>query len=320
MPKQPHQVSISTLKTAIRGLLFLAASLSLTTLGGCSGGTDAKLGEENAQLRVKVDALQSENQKLQAEIAGLQSKASQSQSASPVASASPAPSVPPESKPDAGASAKSAAFTDIAGIEGEQAVKDLAALGILDAKSGKFNPDQPISRAQYVCWLLSANNNYFSDQPNNYIHLARESDPPTFVDVAASHPAYKWIQGMANAGFVVGVDLKHFAPDQVLTREQMVGIKAQVDEGKPVETDPGLRQFIDFSDKKDIDNVYLGAVHEDFSVRTANNISRVWGKSKIFHPKKPVTRMEAAITISKIGSGSFRNSSAADALKKIADK
>jgi hypothetical protein len=299
--------------------IFCAASITLMSLGGCTSAGDTKLADEVKQLQSQVTSLQADNQQLKEKIASLQSHAgSDSTAATTLATAAPAPAPAETSATTADAPApatQQASFQDIAGIEGEQAIKDLAKLGLLGKQSGAFGPSKPISRAQYVCWLVAANNIYFADSDTNRIHLAQPSDAPSFVDLPPSHPAYRWIQGLANAGYVVGVDSKHFAPNQAITREQMIAIKAQVDEGEPIPSTDDRRQFIHVSDNEQINACYLGPVYEDYSARTTNNIARIWGNTKVLRPKNIVTRSEAAISISKIGSGSYRHGSAADMLK-----
>lgn len=315
---------------AIGGLI-----LSLT---GCTESS-GDLKSENEQLKAKLAFMTTQDQTLQTKVADLQAEnsrlqaqvkqgstvpgatpAASSDRASPDAKSTNSEATSPASTNQASATAEStgatkASFSDIAGVTGEQDIRNLAAVGVLNRSAAKFNPDQPVSRAQYVCWLVSANNACFQGQPQNSIHLAQKSDNNTFVDVPPTHPAFPWIQGMANAGYVVGVDANHFAPNQPLSREQMIAIKAQVDEGGPIETDEGLRMFVHFGDKADINKIYLGAVHEDDSVRTTNNIARVWGSTKVLRPRKSVTRSEAAVSLSKIGSSSQRHASIAEVLK-----
>jgi hypothetical protein len=198
-------------------------------------------------------------------------------------------------------------FTDINGDPGQQAITDLAALGVLDSITGTFRPNDPIMRADFVRWLVKADDVYFKSDPAHQIHLSHGTTS-TFLDVRPSNPDYPYVQGLANGGYVIGVDPVHFAPDQPLTREQMIGIKAAVDEGSNIGS--GDANFLigwlmgEFSDAASIDNEYANAIHEDYSVRTTNNIARVWGSIKTFRPNEPVTRSEAAIAISEIGTGS----------------
>jgi hypothetical protein len=198
------------------------------------------------------------------------------------------------------AASTAASFTDIAGTDGEQAIRNVAALGALDPTSGTFSPNEPITRATYVRWLVKANNQLYKDKPEREIHLAQDG-VATFDDVPTTHPDFKYIQGLANAGYVVGVSSTHFDPDTPLTREQMIGIKAQVDEGAAIEKYNGkVADFIAYSDVQEIHPDYQDAVHEDTSVRTTNNISRIWGNIKTLRPQKQLTRSEAAVSLAKI--------------------
>lgn len=216
--------------------------------------------------------------------------------------ASPAPSAAVLSTAAATAGV-TVAFTDISGSFAEPSIKDEAALGVFDQTSGTFNPNASISRADFVRWLVKADNAYFASDAQHQIRLA-EGTTNTFVDVPSSDANYKYIQALANAGYVIGKNKTHFAPAQPITREETIAIKAQVDEGSTIPSDPGLVQFLPFSDKSTINPQFLGAVHEDFSVRTTQNISRVWGSIKVFHPRQPLTRSEAAIALAEIASGS----------------
>jgi hypothetical protein len=222
--------------------------------------------------------------------------------ASPAASsaaAAPSPSASPAVPTQA------VSFTDISGDFGEQAIKDEAALGIFDSASGQFKPNASITRAQYVTWLVRANNIYEKDTASKLIRLA-QSGPAQFSDVPVSDPNFKYIQGLANAGYVIGVDKTHFAPNRLLTREEMLAIKAPLDEGSDIKPS-GTEEFDlkgRFSDYSQINPRYYAAIDEDRSVRTTQNVVRVWGSIKALQPKKAVTRSEAAIDISEIDDSS----------------
>jgi hypothetical protein len=198
-------------------------------------------------------------------------------------------------------------FTDINGDPGQQAVTDLAALGVLDSTGGTFRPNDPIMRVDFVRWLVKADNVYFKNDPAHQIRLSHGTTS-TFLDVRANNPDYPYVQGLANAGYAIGIDSVHFAPDQPLTREQMIGIKAAVDEGGAIGSGDAnvLTSWLmgQFSDAASIDDEYANAIHKDYSARTTNNIERVWGTIKTFRPAQAVTRSEAAIALSEIGTGS----------------
>jgi hypothetical protein len=234
------------------------------------------------------------------------SEAPATAAASAVASESAAaqPSATATAAASPSASTATVAFADVNGIFAQQAIVDEASLGVLDSTSGNFNPNAPITRATFARWLVKASDAYFKDDPSHQIRPADDTTTTTFVDVPPSNADFKYIQGLANAGFVIGKDATHFAPDKPITREEMIAIKVQVDEGGTIQSDPSLVQFLSYSDKNLINVKFLGAVHEDGSVRTTHNIARIWGTIKVLQPRKAVTRAEAAVAISQVGSGS----------------
>ena len=80
----------------------------------------------------------------------------------PTAAAAPAATVTP---------AASVRFSDIGGNFAAAAITQEAALGLFGSKSGAFKPDATLTRAQYVDWLVTANNIYFKDTPQGQIRL-----------------------------------------------------------------------------------------------------------------------------------------------------
>jgi hypothetical protein len=192
--------------------------------------------------------------------------------------------------------AATVAFTDIAGTTAEQTIKDEAALGVFDATTGAFKPAAPITRAEFVRWLVRANNAYYKD-PTQQIRPAETTDA-TFVDVPPAHPDFKYIQGMANAGFVIGVDQTHFAPDRPISREEMLAIKIGRDYRGSAAGDP---RGLPYTDKMKVSPTYAGAVGGAASVFSTRDIGRVWGSIKTLNPQKPVTRGEAALCLARFG-------------------
>ncbi len=266
--------------------LLAAAAASVSLLAACSGGN----GSSSATASPAPSPA-----------------ASVVVAASPTMAGSPAPTA------TAAVPVQHVSFTDINGDFGQQQIQDEAALGILDSTSGTFKPNAPVTRAQFVRWLVKANNIYFKDAISKQIRLAK-TGPALFVDMPVSNPDFQYVQGLANAGYVIGIDKKHFAPNRVLTREELLAIKAPVDEGGNITAEPGMKMYLqNFSDADQINPHYMSAIHEDESVRTTRNIARIWGTLKALSPKKPVTRSEAAIAIWEIN-----DSSAAVALGRSA--
>ena len=217
--------------------------------------------------------------------------------ASPTMAGSPAPTATPA------VPVQQVSLTDINGDFGQQQIQDEASLGILDTTTGAFKPNAPITRAQFVRWLVKANNIYFKDAVSKQVRLAK-TGPAQFADVPTTNSDYPYIQGLANAGYVIGIDKKHFAPNRVLTREELIAIKAPIDEGANIGPVSGAASFLHYSDVAKINPHYINAIYEEDSVRTTRNIARIWGTLKTFSPTKPVTRSEAAIAIWEINDGS----------------
>lgn len=220
--------------------------------------------------------------------------APQTPSPSQTPPASPTPSSSQTQTEPAGQAAATVSFTDIKGIYAEQVIKDMGALGIFGSTTGEFRPNVPITRAEFVRWLVKANNVYYQDRPGEQIRLAESTDA-TFVDIPATHPDFKSIQGMANAGYVIGIDEKHFAPDRPITREEMISIKV----GRDAKGErPVGNNRPSFSDVDKISKIYWDAVYYDDKAAASHNIERVWGPLKAFGPQKQVTRGEAALCLS----------------------
>jgi hypothetical protein len=203
-------------------------------------------------------------------------------------------------------------FTDIQGIFAEQQIKDLAQLGVFDVATGTFAPQDTIKRSEFARWLVKANNALYADTPSKQIRPA-EGTEQAFTDVPPSHPDYKYVQALANAGFIVGVDEKHFAPDRDLSREEMIAIKVPVDLGGDPYKNTGLgdvRAAFPFSDDDKISKRYYDAIYGD-NFDGSKNITRVFGQMRTFQPQRPVTRSEAAACVSTIGNYTPRSASEA---------
>lgn len=213
-------------------------------------------------------------------------------------------------------------FTDISGTYAESAIKQEAALGIFPSKSGKFNPYGLITRAEFVRWLVLANNIYFKDNAGKTIRLAEPNSDQTFVDVPKSSPDFKYIQGMANAGFVIGIDAHHFAPNRNLTREEMIAILvSRGAEGAPLPKAGPPSTWnnmpVPFADRNKISKPYWGAFQTNNGgggSMAVDEVNRIFGNTKIFDPQKTVSRADAAVGIQQVGFGTFGARTAAYAL------
>jgi S-layer family protein len=290
----------------VRPTTALAVLAACAVLGaGCSkggGGSDAQASASPAALSPGETASPS---------------VAESSSAAPVAAASGAVTV---------------AFTDLGSAYGAKEINDLGRLGVFEASSGAFNPSSTITRADYVRWLVKANNAIWADDPSRQIRPS-SAGKSAYPDVATSHADFAYIQGMFDSGFAVGFPDKTFKPDVPITHEQMIAIKESVDRG-------GVdKYYVDFwdstmpnwKDRLQVNKQFRGAVAEDSYVdRTAksqgqptyviDNVGRSFGAVAMFRPQQPVTRAEAALSIWKIGAHTDKRAageaprSAADAL------
>jgi hypothetical protein len=223
----------------------------------------------------------------------------------PVETAAAPPTVTAAVTPAASpAASPTDSFGDIKGLSSEEPVRNLATLGIID-KAGQFKPFEPITRAEFVRWVVTANNVYANGNALTVLKAA-ETPEATFVDVKPSDPDWKYIQGLANAGYVVGIDKTHFAPNRPITREEMIMIKAQLDEGSEIKTGQFDHRYVGYSDLDKANPDYIGAMYHDTCATTTNNSARIWGSIKVLNPKKPLTRSEAAICVSECRSGTAK--------------
>jgi hypothetical protein len=208
-------------------------------------------------------------------------------------------------------------FNDLTETTQRPMIEELAALGVFDGMSNAFDPDQKITRAEYARLLYRAYNTLMPQ--DKQLHLA-PSAPPFFSDLPSTHPDFKYVQALSNAGFSVGYDDKTFRPEQPITREEMIGIKVGIDCGKSYEPYRGQMAFVwKFSDSKDVDERFTGYIHQDYYVSGAygSNIQRAFGKVGALHPKYPVTRAEAAGTLWQMGQWGNHGHTAATVLQQL---
>lgn len=125
---------------------------------------------------------------------------------------------------------------------------------------------------------------YFKDAPAGQIRLATPASDQTFVDVPKTNPFFPQIEGMADAGYVIGIDPKHFAPDRPITREELVAIQVgRYSKGatpSPITSAAGM-YCVHLSD-------------------AAKSPHRIFGTIRTLHPEQPATRAEVAVALQKI--------------------
>lgn len=198
-------------------------------------------------------------------------------------------------------------------------VADMQALGLLglsatsaaasnDASNAVFEPNHPISRAQYAQWLLIVKNRFYADQPSKIVRRAVDSDTPVFQDVPSTHPAFPTIQGLAEAGIIPSPlsgssTTVNFRPDAPLTRQDMVLWKVPLDthDPLPAATVDAVSDTWGFQDAGKIDPLALRAVLADHQNGEFANIIRAFGFTTLFQPEKSVTQAEAVAALWRFG-------------------
>lgn len=263
-----------TIALSVLPLTFFV-TLAGVSLSGCKNPEQEKLQEK---LKVDYEVLKQENERLKSELETLKAQAPSKTTEAPASY----PAVSPQ------------AFQDVTSdVPTAELINDLALLKVFDGIGTEFKPFQAITRGEYIIWLYKAYNAQRS--PDKQIRLSPAFAMP-FTDLAESHPAYKYVQAFANAGFSVGYENKTFGPDKPLTREEMIAIKHGVDGGEMYSNIP-----TEFSDDKLIDKRYHNDVYSEGIFKNdgpkGNNIMRAFGPVKTFKPKEKVLRYEAAATL-----------------------
>lgn len=191
-------------------------------------------------------------------------------------------------------------LTDIAGKYGEKEIDQVVQLGIMGPNEGEFNPNGGVTRAEFVRWLVTANNR-FAELGLGYrepIRLAEHSSA-SFSDVSPDHPDFRYIQGMVDAGFVIGYDETTFAPNRPLSREELVAIKSAVDWNQQLTSDELMNNQKGWSDSDKISKKYYGAFANDRYLAYPN-IPRTFGSLRAFKPQQGANRAEVAKCLSAL--------------------
>jgi hypothetical protein len=197
-------------------------------------------------------------------------------------------------------------FIDITGVYGEKEIQQLTQLGVIEAKSNQFQPSTAITRGEFVTWLVKT----YNELHENPIRLS-ETSVSAFPDVVTSSPHFIYIQAAYDAGFLAGFSDGNFRPDEVLTREQAIAIKAPLETtgaGKDSRSPDKLRIFMQktkgFQDAAAMSDEFIPYLAFDFgNAAGGKNFQRVYGTTTIYAPQKPVTKAEAAVILSKFRKG-----------------
>lgn len=168
-------------------------------------------------------------------------------------------------------SAMAANFTDVAKTASySDAVGYCVENGLMYGTSDtEFSPDENTSRAMLVTIL--------------HRHIGGNvSEPMTFTDVQAGSWYYDAVVWGASNGIVSGYDNEHFAPDDLLTREQIITILWRTD-GEPNES-----ASLSYSDTSAISDYAKNAI----AWAAESNI--IENSTSALKPSESITRAEMA--------------------------
>ncbi|MGF7029515.1 glycosidase/fibronectin type 3 domain-containing protein [Paenibacillus mucilaginosus] len=177
-----------------------------------------------------------------------------------------------------------AAFADLpSGHWASSAVRELAAQGIVNGmEKGRFAPEQSVTRAQFAAMVVRA--------------LGLEAKPDTvlpFADVAAGAWYAEAAAAAYSHGIVGGRDAVTFAPDELITREEMAVLIVRAYAAKAGGTAPagtGLQGV--FTDHAEVSS-WAAA-----SVQSAVELGLLQGRAEgQFAPSGTTTRAESAQVI-----------------------
>ncbi|MDF2922229.1 MAG: hypothetical protein K0R57_1143 [Paenibacillaceae bacterium] len=150
----------------------------------------------------------------------------------PTPTATPVPTPTPTPTPKPGATVN---FTDVEDHWAIQEIRKLIALGCIEGyPDGKFRPDNGITRAEFIKILTLA--------------LKLEQKTGKVYADTASHWARDYIAMANDYGIASGYNDTTFAPDEPLTREQMVVMIANALRLPLTEEEPGFKDMAMVSD------------------------------------------------------------------------
>jgi hypothetical protein len=186
----------------------------------------------------------------------------------------PTPVTPVAAKP---------AFTDVPKqFWGETYISELRKRGILDDfGTGKFDPNQPITRGEYAKMLDRA----FPDR------AAVASPPSAFKDIPTNYPRKEAIEKAVKIGFMTGYSPTKFAPNQTIPRYQMqISLAKGLQLPAPANPDTVLSKY---SDAGDMPKYARGKM----AAAVASGLVIKDDAATLLKPAQNATRADAAATV-----------------------
>ena len=137
---------------------------------------------------------------------------------------------------------------------------------VLGAGAANFNPNQAITRAEFVVLLCN-----FTNQ-----NLVGTANVQVFQDVDGGHWAYTYINYCAARGWALGYDDNMFHPDEGLTRAQICALLNRINNRFAGNTSGYMaNQFLDVASTAWYFNDVMEATNEHYVASTSNGVE-VW--------------------------------------------
>lgn len=171
----------------------------------------------------------------------------------------------------------SAVFADVSGHWAERELNLLTAAGVISGSGKNFNPNKPVSRAEFVTILAKAKG----------LEITKP-DKVSYQDITPDDWFAGAVEAATKAGWVKG-DKGKFNPNQPVTRQEMAVIVA-----KTIDIDLPSSIELDFKDKNEIAPWALEAV------KLSVEMEMLSGRDGRFAPKAKATKAEAAVYIFKV--------------------
>lgn len=179
-------------------------------------------------------------------------------------------------------------FTDISGHWAQKDIEHMATYGYISGMGqGLYAPDSSVTRAQFATMLV------------NVLKLDGKVDVP-FGDFAPGQWYYFTVGRAYAAGLVKGIGPDRFAPEELITREQMADMICNALKYKALLADVGNVEEVlkAFADQPSIS----GWARKSSAQAVKHGILRgkPWGGQVIFAPADKATRAEAAVMLKNL--------------------
>lgn len=178
-------------------------------------------------------------------------------------------------------------FTDIDGHWAKESIEFLSARKIIEGQGEEiFNPDAKITRVEFTTLIV------------RLFDLQEVQDDTTnnFIDINETDWFYSIVLIGNQHNIINGIDQNHFAPNEFITREQMITVIIRALSNININDVQTYENDIDkFEDKESISNWSLKHIKKALSFGIING-----REENILEPMGSATRAEAAIIIKKV--------------------